>query len=617
MLAFPVPYIIVPIPAPIGCKGMNYKLISDEERAARKRARKQKERRRLNAKRSKQRSVQLRAEIQNQLTIEGMVAAMMELIPREPPLLLANTRESRKEVRRLEDAAYFSRWRNPTMPVQEILALPKFKDIKAPTKSVQPLETDMSARAALAIRTEAEVARLLKALGCWSPFDPQPGALALCPRCREFRLKVTLRSGDDALWQCYKCRRPACSSWPFIMERGGHALWALQNAVGRDFGGLTQDQVAAAFPEFVAEAMMSKSQHVYEGRVIDKLLQPAFGFWGLVAGGDVDGSTGCPSFPGLRPIKHKSERRDEYLVRLSWNRWGQASRLDFFTTRYKPLFRHNLGDPGEPCFEAPSWAMRRHWKGVIVTYDRTGAAMAEDQQRGLPREELIPVLLLDTGVTVEQIGLRALGRQSETGCLLAEPEVACFQSPDRIPHPPGWVGQAPPATPPLRVLFVDRDGSGLARAAAAWLSLPGFTERFAATSASTNLGRLNFGLVEAMIERGQEIGIEARQTVKSFAHAGKEFDFVVIVSNRTFLSPFLTFGGAKVIEWNFEEPPSFDAPWDMVALRCLCDSLREHVVRWGDEIRPKAPPLPQAPADTRWFDWCYPPQTTTPWQKPS
>src|SRR4051812_15932979 len=102
---------------------MNYKLASDRERAARKRARRQREHARLNAKRSKERTARKREEVRSRLTLEGAVAARAEPLPPNPPLLLANTREARKEVRRLHDAASFSRWRKSTMPVEEILIL--------------------------------------------------------------------------------------------------------------------------------------------------------------------------------------------------------------------------------------------------------------------------------------------------------------------------------------------------------------------------------------------------------------------------------------------------------------------------------------------------------------
>jgi hypothetical protein len=118
-------------------------------------------------------------------------------------------------------------------------------------------------------------------------------------------------------------------------------------------------------------------------------------------------------------------------------------------------------------------------------------------------------------------------------------------------------------------------------------------DRFAMTSASMELGKLNFGVVAVMAERGGEIAVEARQTVDALVEAGAEFDHVVLLGDRTYLSPFVTFGGAKITAWTFYEPATADGPWDLDSLRDLRDRLLERVIGWADEVRPEPPPRPR------------------------
>jgi arsenate reductase (thioredoxin) len=137
----------------------------------------------------------------------------------------------------------------------------------------------------------------------------------------------------------------------------------------------------------------------------------------------------------------------------------------------------------------------------------------------------------------------------------------------------------PAADARTRVLFVCVHNSARSQMAEAFLTaLAG--DRFAASSAGLEPGRLNPLAVEVMQEAGIDISKNAAKSVFDIYKSGALFGYVIAVCDAEAAQRCPIFPGiSKTLVWSFPDPASFEGTWDekLAKTRQVRDAIKARI----------------------------------------
>lgn len=133
-----------------------------------------------------------------------------------------------------------------------------------------------------------------------------------------------------------------------------------------------------------------------------------------------------------------------------------------------------------------------------------------------------------------------------------------------------------------RILFVCIHNSARSQMAEAFVNTL-FGDRFEAHSAGLEPGRLNPVVVEAMRERGVDIGGNRTKGVDEMLRSPLRFDVVVTVCDEASAERCPVFpGGGERLHWGFPDPSALpgDAAQKLLGTRAIRDAIEAQVRAW-------------------------------------
>ncbi len=110
---------------------------------------------------------------------------------------------------------------------------------------------------------------------------------------------------------------------------------------------------------------------------------------------------------------------------------------------------------------------------------------------------------------------------------------------------------------------------------------------FHVESAGLEAGKLNPLAVAAMLEEGIDISGNVTNDVGDFLNEGRQYDYVIAVCDEANAARCPVFpGGAKKINWSFDDPSGFDGTYDekLERTRIVRNYIKEAVLKFIENI---------------------------------